>query len=87
MRLSGKSKVLKAVVFTLSAATLHLALPTSVKAEAPPGESYSPPPQATERAYNPPVQAIDNVQFSHQSSLAWLGLIGLAGLAGLVRRK
>lgn len=87
MRHSNNSKIFIASVITLSAAILHLALFASVRAEAPPGESDSPPAQATEKAYNPPKQPIGDPQTNSHYSLSWLGLVGLAGLAGLTRRK
>lgn len=81
MKCLSKSKVCQTGAITLSI-VMYLTLPASVQAEAPPEESYSPP-QATEEAYNPPLQAVENRSYD----LGWLGLIGLAGLTGLIRRR
>lgn len=85
MQRSHKLKFSKAVVFTVSTVIVYSTLLTSIQAEAPPGESYAPPAQATEEAYYPPSREVGTAQSDFNSS--WLGLIGLAGLAGLARHK
>jgi MYXO-CTERM domain-containing protein len=87
MQRFSELKSFKVIIFAITAVIVYLASPASVRAEAPPSESYSPPPEATEKAYNPPKQEIGTVQSSPHSNLGWLGLIGLVGLAGLIRRK
>lgn len=87
MQHSHKLKFSKAVVFTISTVIVHSALVTYIQAEAPPGESYAPPSQATEEAYHPPSREVVTTQSNHNSNFSWLGLIGLAGLAGLARHK
>ena len=86
MKRSGLSKFVVASVLALSAAIVHLALPASVQAEAPPGESYNPRTQAGGNTSTVPTQGSYDVQSDRHHTLGWLGLIGLAGLAGLVRR-
>lgn len=87
MQRYSKLKSFKFMIFAITAVIVYLASLASVHAEAPPDETYSPPPEATEKAYNPPKREIGTIQSSPRSSLGWLGLIGLAGIAGLIRRK
>ena len=83
----SKLKFCRANILTISTAIVLLAKLTYVQAEAPPDESYAPPTQATEKAYNPPQQEISTLQSSHHFNLGWLGLVGIGGLAGLIRRR
>lgn len=87
MQPSSKLKSFKAISFTVGAAIIYSATLTSVQAEAPPGESYSPPPEATEKSYNPPMREVSPIQSNPHLNLSWLGLIGLAGLAGLAQPR
>lgn len=82
-----KLKSFKLIIFAVGAAIIYLASLASVQAEAPPGESYSPPPEATEKSYDPPIREIPPIQSKSDHNLSWLGLIGLAGLAGLAQPR
>ncbi|MBW4575100.1 MAG: WGxxGxxG-CTERM domain-containing protein [Aphanothece sp. CMT-3BRIN-NPC111] len=82
--------------FAIAALTIvPLAVPVSVNAEAPLGESYTPPRQLPENTpppqapdyKTPPRQEVYNTQSRSDSDWGWLGLLGLIGLLGLARRK
>lgn len=92
-----KHSELSKITIASSIALLAVVFPTAIRAEAPGGESYTPPEQLPADTFTPtpqvdnfnstPAQGVAETQSDRGSSWGWLGLLGLIGLAGLIPHK